>query len=200
MVLVISYVTLKEVLKRLEIVNMLVSFTAVVFIVCMSNKNQSNKNVSSGEFILGIVSNAMSALCFSIVNVILRSLKEVHHSIVASFQSTGNFVMSLAVLVLYRTIISPNGFAYNFTMAEVMFMLLIGVCRSFSMLLFIRACQLDKAGRTAGLNFLQIIFGYLADTLIFGYSMQWFDILGASVIIASSITVFLFKYLNYSND
>jgi len=89
---------------------------------------------------------------------------------------------------------------YNFTLVEVILLLLTGVTRAFSMLFFIRAFQLDKAGRTAGLNFLLIIFGYLADISIFSYSMQWFEILGASVIIISSVIVFLFKYLNYSND
>ena len=156
--------------------------------------------MTSTEFIIGIICNAASALCFSIINVIVRALKDVHHSVVASFQSTGNFVLSLVVLLLYRTLINPNGFVYNFTIGEVVLLVLTGVCRSFSMLLFIRAFQLDKAGRTAGLNFLQIIFGYLADMTIFGYSMQWFEILGASVIIISSVIVFLFKYFNYSND
>jgi drug/metabolite transporter (DMT)-like permease len=125
--------------------------------------------VSSTEFIIGIIFNAGSALCFSIINVIIRALKDVHHSIVASFQSTGNFLLSLVVLLIYRTIISPNGFVYNFTIAELILLVFTGVCRSFSMLLFIRAFQLDKAGRTAGLNFLQIIFGYLADMIIFDY-------------------------------
>ena len=109
-------------------------------------------------------------------------------------------MLSLIVLILYRTIISPNGFVYNFTIGEVVLLVFTGVFRSFCMLLFIRAFQLDKAGRTAGLNFLQIIFGYVADMTIFGYSMQWFEILGASLIIISSIVVFLFKYFNYSND
>jgi drug/metabolite transporter (DMT)-like permease len=68
------------------------------------------------------------------------------------------------------------------------------------MLFFIRAFQLDKAGRTAGLNFLQIIFGYLSDIVIFNYQMVWYEVVGASIVIISSIVVFLFKFFNYSND
>jgi drug/metabolite transporter (DMT)-like permease len=37
MVVIISYKTLKEKLKPLELVNMVVSFTAVIFIVSLSN-------------------------------------------------------------------------------------------------------------------------------------------------------------------
>ena len=37
------------------------------------------------HFVLGVLANACAALCFSIINVIVRSLKDVHHSIVASF-------------------------------------------------------------------------------------------------------------------
>lgn len=61
------------------------------------------------------------------------------------------------------------------------------------MLFFIKAFQLDKAGRAASLNFLQIIFGYLADVAFFQYHLEWFEWLGATVIVACSVMVFVFK-------
>lgn len=96
MVLIISYFAIKETLRALEIVNMCISFVAVLLIVFYSSKTNSEANSQEGEaisnkevmevnvhFVFGVLANAFATLCFSIINVIVRSLKDVHHSIVA---------------------------------------------------------------------------------------------------------------------
>jgi drug/metabolite transporter (DMT)-like permease len=77
MVLLMSYFALKETLKVFEIVNMLISFAGVIFIVSMAQSKESDnkKEVDSSDFIIGIMCNALSAVCFSMINVIVRSLK-----------------------------------------------------------------------------------------------------------------------------
>jgi drug/metabolite transporter (DMT)-like permease len=65
--------------------------------------------------------------------------------------------------------------------------------RSLSQFFFIIAFQLDKAGRAASLNFLQIIFGYCSDILFFGYEMHWYEWAGSAVIVACSLMVFVLK-------
>jgi drug/metabolite transporter (DMT)-like permease len=108
-------------------------------------------------------------------------------------------VISFFALVLYRLFISPNGFTYDLTSADVFLLFLCGLIRSLGMIFFIRAFQLDKAGRTAGLNFLQIITGYSADMIFFGYSMRSYEIVGASVIVGCSVMVFVLKARGYSD-
>lgn len=151
------------------------------------------------DFFLGVIANAASVLCFSCINVIVRSLKDVHHSIVATFQSTGNFLISFVVLLIYRLIISPNGFEYHLTWMEAFLLFLSGFVRSMGMIFFIKAFQLDKAGRAAGLNFIQIISGYTADMIFFGYQMQVHEIIGASIIVVCSVMVFVLKARGYSD-
>lgn len=150
--------------------------------------------------IIGVLSNALCALFFAIINVIIRSLKDVHHSLVAVFQSTGNFLLSLVVLIIYRIFINPNNFDYQLTLTEICLLILSGLVRSFGMLFFIKAFQIDKAGRVAGLNFLQIIFGYTSDVIFFSYDLHGFEILGSSIIIICSISVFMLKIYNYSDN
>jgi drug/metabolite transporter (DMT)-like permease len=41
--------------------------------------------------------------------------------------------------------------------------------------------------------------GYTADILIFGYSMQWYEVVGASIIVVCSVMVFVFKVKRYSD-
>ncbi len=90
-------------------------------------------------FIIGVAGNILSVLFFSIINVIIRSLKDVHPSIIATFQSTGNFVVSFIVLLIYRILIVPNGFYYNITITEILLLLCSGIVRSFAMMFFIKA-------------------------------------------------------------
>lgn len=115
MVLVISYFALKETLHVLEIVNMCISFSAVLFIINYSSKQDGVINGRETNVLLGVCANAACAVMFACVNVVVRSLKEVHHSIVAAFQSTANFVLSVIVLLIYRLYINPNNFDYQFT-------------------------------------------------------------------------------------
>lgn len=196
-VLILSYLFLGETLHKLEIVNMIVSFCGVLFIVIMSSIYKPALDigdmVEGAPFVLGVIANALSAIFFATCNVVMRSLRNVHHSLVSSFQSSSNFVLSLIGLLIYRLFINPNNFEYNFTAGEVILLMLTGVARTFSMLLVILAYQLDNAGRTASLNFLLIIFGYIQDTLFFGYSMESYEYIGAGIIAMCSVMVFVFK-------
>lgn len=140
-----------------------------------------------------MLANAFSATSFAVINVVVRSLKSVHHSLVASFQSTANFVLSLIGLVVYRLWFNPNGFVYNFSAYDISLLMLTGVVRSMAMVFFVLAFQLDKAGRSASLNFLQIIFGYLMDVSFFAYAMEGYEIAGTLIIVTCSVLVFIIK-------
>ena len=81
--LIISYFSLRETLKPLEIINMCVSFAGVLFIIANSNR-QSKSNIvddgpsNSGIFYLGVLCNIGCVTIASSINVIVRSLKAVH--------------------------------------------------------------------------------------------------------------------------
>jgi hypothetical protein len=46
-------------------------------------------------------------------------------------------------------------------------MIINGLVNSIAQIMFIRGFQLDKAGRAAGLQFMSIVIGYIADVLLF---------------------------------
>ena len=66
-------------------------------------------------------------------------------------------------------------------------------------LFWIKALFLDKAGRAASLTFLGIVMGYIADYITYGYEMQLFEIVGASLIVSCSVIVFALKIVRYSD-
>jgi len=135
-VLLLSYLLLGETLHRLEIVNMVVSFCGVLIIVLMSSSSKPALDIGdmgkAAPFVMGVIANALSAISFATCNVVMRSLRNVHHSLVASFQSSSNFVFSLIGLLIYRLFINPNNFEYNFSASEVCLLMLTGVARTFS--------------------------------------------------------------------
>lgn len=83
LVLIISYFAIKEKLQLIEIVNMIFSFAGSVIIIAFGKTEEAGDSHSSyglGVFLVTL------ATCFNaFVYVILRYLKTVHHSIVASF-------------------------------------------------------------------------------------------------------------------
>jgi drug/metabolite transporter (DMT)-like permease len=102
--------------------------------------------------------------------------------------------MSIITLLIYRLFINPNGFVYNMTVKESFLLFSNGIVMFFCQLLFILSLQLDKASRSAGLQFTAIVFGYVMDMVIFNYSIGWGEVLGAAVIVACSCTALVLKY------
>ena len=83
--LIIAYFVLKEALKPLEIKNMVASFLGVLIIVTFSQKMEGKQSASESDFIIGVFFNTLSAILIGIVNVVIRSLKELHFAVAAGF-------------------------------------------------------------------------------------------------------------------
>jgi drug/metabolite transporter (DMT)-like permease len=87
-VIIISYVALKESIHKIEIVNMIISFSASVLIISTSHKESVKKqddiNGDQTEYFLGIISSIVATLFQASVYVIVRALKDVHSSIVGT--------------------------------------------------------------------------------------------------------------------
>jgi drug/metabolite transporter (DMT)-like permease len=111
MTLCVGYLVLNETLKMLEIANMLMSFSGVLFIVTLSsNHHTENTNISTLAYLMGIFMCALSALIFSGNNVIIRSLKHLDTLALSTIYSALSLVVSVALWVGYRTLIKPNSF------------------------------------------------------------------------------------------
>lgn len=86
--LIFAYLILSEVLKRLEIVNMLASFLGVLLIVGVSDRpDQSGMgtNYTDLDYALAVTANVGSCIMISLVNVLIRSLKGLHYAVTCGF-------------------------------------------------------------------------------------------------------------------
>lgn len=87
--MILSYLLLKETIHKIEIINMTVSFLSSILIILTSHKEgkvkASNNDGRDSEYVFGIVCVLLTVCLQSGVYVILRALKDVHHSLVGSF-------------------------------------------------------------------------------------------------------------------
>jgi|LauGreDrversion4_2_1035121.scaffolds.fasta_scaffold350043_2 drug/metabolite transporter (DMT)-like permease len=67
----------------------------------------------------------------------------------------------------------------------------LGLSRSFSTLLFVRACQLAKSQRIATLNYAQAVFGYGIDVLLYGYSLAFIEYIAIVTVLATGAITFV---------
>jgi drug/metabolite transporter (DMT)-like permease len=176
MTVLIGYYTLHETMRALELVNMMISFIGVMIIIMFST-NYTNQETYSGEkisgfnYLMGILANILSAVLFAVGNVIIRYLKDVDSISLNALYGTSSFFVSLMSLFIYRLFVNRNNFVYNLTGFQCFLLIGNGVLVTVAIQLYIKAFQLDKAGRAASLWFLAIVVGYIFDITVYKYQM-----------------------------
>lgn len=123
---------------------------------------------------------------FSIINIIGRMLKHVHYSILCSTQFALNVALSFVVVLAVN-----GGPSIPKSLEDLLFILLLGTCRSFSTMLFVRACQVAKSQRIASLNYTQAIFGYTIDVLVYNYTLQLAEIIAMLIVLITGVITFI---------
>ncbi|CDW76357.1 membrane protein [Stylonychia lemnae] len=200
---IFGYIILRETLKAIEVVNTLISFSGVIFIVVLSsqgqNTHESLRNISQFLFIFSIVLNFISAVISSLVGVVIRQLRGVHFTMIAGFQGICSVIVSSIVLTIQKLWVSQEGFQYNMSQTDYVNALGLGIFGALSQICFVKALLYDKAGRCASLLLMNIVYGYLSDVLFFNYDIQIFEIVGSSVIIACSVVIFVIKCYFYND-
>ena len=191
---------LKESVKKLEVYNMIAAFLGVIIMISFSsNTSDSTFSYSNLDLFFAILANALSTVMLSLVNVILRALKGLHFVVAAGFQALCSLIASIVLLLFYRAFVNTE-YDYSTVNGEQYFYLALnGVLQTLTQMLWIKALQLDKAGRAASIMFLGIVIGYLTDYFVFNYDMQIHEYIGAGLIVTCSGLVFALKIIKYSD-
>jgi len=84
--------------------------------------------------------------------------------------------------------------------ADYFYSLGMGCGIALGQILWIKALQLDKAGRCASMTMLNIVFAYAFDILFFSYSISLIELSGAALIVGCSALVFILKLYVYKEN
>ena len=110
---------LHESVKRLEVYNMIASFLGVLIMIGFSSNQSQSQSYTTLEFVFALLCNALSTISIALVNVIIRSLKDLHFIVASAFQALCGFFAATILLIFYRVLIntefdysSVTGFEY----------------------------------------------------------------------------------------
>lgn len=187
---------LNESLKRYEIVNIIISFGGVLLIVFFTQKHRVKEihvPASVGMDTFAVFLCVLSATLVGVKYVMVRSLRYIHFSIFNAINGYCLLLVSTILWLIYRPIMG-NMVSYEMTNEQWVYLILAGMLYTTSNQSIIAAISSDKVGRVASLHFLLIVLGYAGDTLMFGYSLNIIEFIGALTIIVSTAITFLMRY------
>ncbi|CDW71237.1 integral membrane protein duf6 containing protein [Stylonychia lemnae] len=191
--LLLAYVILRESLKLPEILSILISFTGALMIVISHNqqaKATDTQEINQQSFWIAVIFNIGASTIGALAMVVIRSLKNVHYTIINGFYGVALLVVSSIIWLIFRY---PIGIHYNFDTYQTLLMTMIGILTTASNQLKIVALSIDKAGRIASLQFLEVFFSYCCDFFIYSIQIQLLEMLGAVLIVACSIAMLILK-------
>ena len=140
--LLLAFLILREAVKRLEIINMIISFAGVLIIVLGSSKMNGIKEVKYSEvmFFLSISVCTLSTFFIALNNVLIRSLKSVHWALTAGFQAFTGLIFATVMWVVYKLLIEIDGsLEYNLSWSDVLFLFLTGSFGAVGQMLWIKS-------------------------------------------------------------
>lgn len=165
--LVVAYFLLGEVLKCVEIANISVSFLATIVIILYSQGIGSPSEVSL--YIVGCSVCGLGSLFQAFSYVLISSLKDISPFIIITYQSTLNTLAAGLLMVFLRSVLAMgNGYSFNFSSSDYQLLTGLGFTGVFGQILQVYALKYEKSGRAVSLMFLQVVFGYLSDIVLFG--------------------------------
>jgi len=199
-----AYLAIGESLTKYDIISILVAFVGVLII---NNPWQDNSGLGAhnegeiGDFIdrkiytttdkiIGSAYSLVGAIGAGSAFVCMRIMRnDIHYSVSPFWFSIGCTFLSPIFSADWMTKAETTT---TYT-GELVFLISIASIGSFFGQVFqSRAYQLEKAGRVAAFNYLQIVTGFLWDILFFKSHLKLTDIIGSLLIIG---TLFLFTIL-----
>jgi len=132
------------------------------------------------------------SLIFAGSCVINRVIKDIHFSIVLFYHTIIGTSASLVVVGIYSLCTKQSFLSYNATQWGLM--LLGGFFDFITVAANIVAYQNDNSAFISLVGYIQVPITFLADYLIFHQVLNWVQLLCASIIFATTITVSCVKY------
>lgn len=180
----IGFFFLNEVVSRLETIALFVCFSVIsatgAYKVYQSEDSHGNYSLTN------ILLCLLSVATFSAINVIGRLLKGFHFSVLCTAQFVLNVAFSLVIAVFVcESLFIPRDL-YSLALVVA-----LGLSRTFSTLLFVKACQLAKSQRLATLNYAQSLFGYSIDVFIYKYSLTWVELVAVVTVLGTGAITFI---------
>ena len=175
---ILGFLYNKERIYRFEYGAMTLCFVGVVLLAL--NRPTQQTLTSASLSTVGIVITFVMSWNQALINVVNRKLRDVHFAIIGFYHP----ILGLTVVSAYmgvKTIVTGEGMGSH--SAGIYFTVFVACCFDFLQLCSQNiAFQNDSSGFVSILGYVSVAYGFLADEIIFQYSITGVELLGASLI------------------
>lgn len=183
----ISFACLGEKIHALDLVAVPVSLTGIVFLAKPSFIF-GDVNYTGFDQMLGVICALLAAVCIATTMNILRHIgQRIHFTVVTCYNGVVTVIITGVVMCF-------TGFNYP-CQSHLIYIVYCGISAVLGQVLLIVALQLEKAARVAIVHQSQILFAFLIQIFYIGDEAELLSLIGAGLILASSIAVGLRKLL-----
>ena len=175
LVAILSYFLLKEQITNMKILAVFGSFIGVL----LFTQNTNNSNEPSDNYYIGILWASFAWLCGTTVAILLRIINQhIHYAMSPFWFGITTLVESILILIFIPSL-------YNFshyTMYDCSWFLISGVFNYMGQTLKSLAFKYEDASVVTPFGYFQVIYLFICDLVIFNYSFNTTDLLGAGLI------------------
>ena len=185
---ILGYLFLSEILSKYDIFGVISGFIGISLIVLWGNMGESS---SYWPYAYGIIAALFHSLSFICVRTIKIMKEGGINIIILSFY----YSLLTSLLGSFQLVYAPHNGIYTFSIYSLWVMLLAAIAGWGNQLTFMKAVQIEKAGRAAAIKYSQVLFAYIVDIFIFKQPIYLKDIFGVIFIVGSNFTIVILKVL-----
>jgi drug/metabolite transporter (DMT)-like permease len=137
---------------------------------------------TSGSLTPGAIIAFCGSISYALLMVVTRQLRATHHVVLASTQTIGAFILGAAGLPFATRAVGG---------IDLLLLLLLGVVSIGSIVLVNQSLRLAPASIVVPFQYSLIVWAMLFGYLVFGDVPHWHTLIGAAIIVASGLFIFL---------
>ena len=178
---------------------MVVCFAGMITITLSGAKNASTTapdevNYSSSQLTLGYSLVFLTSWVYASNCILNRALKGVHHAVVMFWHGVLGLTLALTGVFIDAYINPVEGIRiFNYDTKVYMLMLAATLFDSIAVNAVTIAFQSDSSGFVALIGYMNILYAFLADSLILHEDFAWIEIVAALVILAVTVGTSIVK-------
>ena len=187
---ILSFLVLREPIVCLEIVSMIVCFAAVALI---ASQAEQDDDVKTDNATLGYILALTCAFLYAILAVSSRGLRDVPTPIVGFWHTVGGLIGTSLFICIEAAVVGEGFRLANYTLRMYLIAAVGSVFDSGAMLCSTLAYQSDSSGFVALISYMNIVYSFICDQVLFHTKVTALEIVGALVIMFVALGVAFYK-------
>lgn len=201
---ILAFLLLKERIKAIEILGILICFGGVIMIgfarqeridekeaeAAAKGETDDEEEVSQLVQNIGLGLGLLSAMTMAVNSVYNRKLKNIDYFVVMCYHGILGSAFAIVYICIEAVI---NGEFRIYTFVQYLILIAASVMDMLTVNCMTIAFQRDSSGFVSLISYALIFYGFLSDVIIFNEKIMVLEVIGAIIILVSTMTVATIK-------